>query len=1023
MSLFGDQGKGGIMEIRFWMTVAGVLFGAACALAQTASQDIHVAVNGNDAWSGKLAEPNADKSDGPLATLGAAVEAARKSPGVARRIVLGPGRYYVEQTVILSDRDSELTIEGAGDEKTIIYGGRRIANWQKDGDRFWAADVPEVKEGKPPSREATAARQSLGGGGWDFRALVVNDRLCLRSRLPETGRFEHETRFPVRWMSSAGGGWERKPTEKELTTMQYRAGDLGPWLSVRNAEVTVYHMWDESMAGVAANDPNTRTLTFSTPSKSPPGAFAVNTYVVWNVREGMKQPGQWYLDRDAGKVVYWPLPGEDMSKAHVVAPRVETIIELKGQKSKPLRHITLRSLTLSATTTPCKAGGFGAVGYRGALQSAWGEGIRIQDVEITNTAGHAIQEWGTRDLLVENCHLHHLGAGGCRAGEGTGRIENNRIHHIGMIYPSAIGLMAGGKAGGYTIRRNEIHHTPYSGICIGGVDLVVEENLLYRCMQEMHDGAAIYGGPQRAVIRRNVVRDIVESGKGYGVSSYYLDEKARDCVVEKNFSIGVVRPCHFHMTLNCTLRDNVFVYDGEMALSFARSAGVKVTGNIMQSNGNVKLNDPDAVAEWAGNLIVQSGDATPAISDAMPAPPATARNTPRSADATLLAKPPVLDGKLEGDEWPPGGVGLGDLPDQRRARGAPLMAKLCADATHLYIAVTVVSMYPEERKLGHEWGKDEGVEIAAQGKRPDGQLVTYVLRGFTSGTFDSLTVGGATEDEAKAFAQATGYAAAVDKQVWRCEWSIPFQALRFTLANRAVLPLNVTVYRSENNQFIQWAGTLGETWDLKRGGRLVFRDAKADATPRPKPVARAPRVPQAPTGGEWPGEALSVKETPHAIPVEGQPCLAKVCHDDGNLYVLLTAPVSDPSKLVRSDDWGKGDCAEVCFQDVSGATPGPVFVIHGFLTGKCESVPLGGAPAEAAARLGAAARFTAKADDKGWTGEWTIPLAAAGITPRPGLKLAFNVAVHRTETGEWLCWVGTMGPAYKLDSAGYLALE
>jgi hypothetical protein len=54
------------MEIRFWMTVAGILFGAACALAQTTSQDIHVAVNGNDAWSGKLAEPNADKTDGPF---------------------------------------------------------------------------------------------------------------------------------------------------------------------------------------------------------------------------------------------------------------------------------------------------------------------------------------------------------------------------------------------------------------------------------------------------------------------------------------------------------------------------------------------------------------------------------------------------------------------------------------------------------------------------------------------------------------------------------------------------------------------------------------------------------------------------------------------------------------------------------------------------------------------------------------------------------------------------------------------
>jgi acyl-CoA synthetase (AMP-forming)/AMP-acid ligase II len=33
----------------------------------------------------------------------------------------------------------------------------------------------------------------------------------------------------------------------------------------------------------------------------------------------MTEPGQWYLDRTAGKVVYWPVPGEEMSEAEVLA--------------------------------------------------------------------------------------------------------------------------------------------------------------------------------------------------------------------------------------------------------------------------------------------------------------------------------------------------------------------------------------------------------------------------------------------------------------------------------------------------------------------------------------------------------------------------------------------------------------------------------------------------------------------------------------------------------------------------------
>ena len=745
---------------------------------------------------------SATREAGSLPTLEAALEASRREPGEDRRIVLGPGLHYAEKTVTLDQRDAGLTIEGAGAGKTILHGGRRISGWRQDGEHFQVADVPEVKEGK-----------------WDFRALVVNDRLCPRARLPEEGRFDHDTRFPVRWMSSAGGGWERKPTEKELTTLQYREGDLGDWLSVRNAEVTVYHMWDESMVGLAAHDPKSRTLTFSTPAKSPPGAFGVNTFAVWNVREGMKQPGQWYLDRDAGRIVYWPLPGEDMSKAVAVAPTVETILDLNGQQGKPVRHVTLRSFTLSTTTTPCEAGGFGASLYRGALDFRWGEGVRVTNLEVTNIAGNAIRAWNVKDLTVADCRMTQLGAGGLRAGAGSGRIENNHLHHIGLIYPSAIGMAVSGP---FTIRRNEIHHTPYSGMSIGGEGIVVEENLLHHCMEELHDGAAIYGSPTKGVIRRNVVRDIIAKGTGYGVSSYYLDEKARDCIVEKNVSIGVKRPAHNHMTLNCTLRDNVFLCDGDMDLSFARSAGFRVTGNTFQLNGKLKVNDSDAIAEWKDNLIVQSGDETPAIGDAMPAEPREPRNKPLYAKAGPMPAVPVLDGKLGGDEWPPGGTGMNELPDQRRSRGAPLMAKFCADQDNLYVAVSVVSMYPEERKLGRAWGTDEGVELALGGFRPDGKPVTYVLRGFAGGKPESLTLAGATEAEAKALAEAIGYGSSVGKQIWSTEWAIPFQALRFAPRDGATLPLNVTVYRSENQAFIQWAGARGDTWDLERGGRLNF---------------------------------------------------------------------------------------------------------------------------------------------------------------------------------------------------------
>ena len=992
------------------VSACALLIPAVCLLAAGEQLTWYVSPDGNDVWSGQQTKPTAGGKDGPKATIAAALEATRKHAGKARRILLAPGRHYVTHTLELGSKDEGLAIEGAGAGKTIVYGGQRVTDWQKDGERFWAADAPEVKTGK-----------------WDFRALVVNDRFCPRARLPKQGRFEHESKFPVRWMSTAGGGWERKPTQKERTTMQYRAGDLGPWLSVRNAEVTVYHMWDESMVGVKAHDPATRTLTFSTPCGHPPGAFRKNTYVLWNVREGMTQPGQWYLDRNAGRIVYWPLPGEDMGKAIAVAPRVERIISLQGVKSKPLRGVSIESLTLSATTTPCKAGGFGASRYRGAIDLAWGQDIHIADVEITNTAGHAIRGWGTRDLHVERCHLHHLGAGGLRAGGGSGRLEQNHIHHVGMLYPSAIALSAGSSVAPYIIRRNEIHDTPYSGMGIGGHGTIIEENLLYRCMQVLHDGAAIYvSGAKGNILRRNVARDVVKAGSGYGVSSYYLDEKCRDCIVEKNVSIGVERPSQNHMTINCVLRDNVFIHTGSMSLGFSRCAGHQVTGNTFQLDGKLKLTDPDGVSEWSGNLIVQTGDALPAISGTMPRPAHKPRNKPKYAKVAPMANPPVLDGKLGGDEWPSGGSSLSELPDQRRARGAPLVAKFCADKDHLYVGVSVVTMFPEERKLGRVWATDEGVEIAVEGKLADGKPVTYVLRGFTDGSFDSVSVAGAPAAEARALGRATRYAAAADKKVWRCEWSIPFAALRFTPADRAVLPLNVTVYRSENRGFIQFAGTLGQSWDLERGGRLIFRGPSSGAKPRAKPAARARRVPRAATidgrasEGEWPADALVMKETPGGVPISGKPCTARVATDGRSLFVHMSIPTTT---VTGGSEWRRDDGAEVCIRGRTSDGRAVAWVVRGFAGGAYRSSVEAGAPGSASQALGKAVRFRSTVAKGGWQGEWSIPLQALGIHPADKAGIPFNLGIFRSASGEWINWVGTQGPTWKLEAAGVLKLD
>ncbi|MBI4877417.1 MAG: right-handed parallel beta-helix repeat-containing protein, partial [Acidobacteria bacterium] len=407
----------------------------------------------------------------------------------AKRIVVRGGDYFLSEPVVLGARNSGLTIEAAPGETPTFYGGRRIAGWSKSGERFWSAEAPA-----------------------DFRMLVVNGRRARPARLPATGYFTHETEFKVRWMGTSGGGWQRKPAEQELNTMRYKPGDLGPWLDLASVELTVYHMWDESLVRLRALDPQTRTLTFANPSGHPPGAFNVQRYVVWNVREGMTAPGQWYLDRGTRRVYYWPLEGEDMTRAEVLAPLVESIVRIEKA-----RDITLRGLRFSVTNTPPVAGGFGAGKFEGAVALNDTDGCRLEDLTVFNTGGQGIKAQNARGLRIAGCEVRDTGACGIIARGEAAEIADNHVHHVGATYPSAIGIYCGGK--NLLIAHNEVHDTPYTAVNCGGAGHRIESNSIYRAMLELHDGAAFYTiFGKGIVLRGNLVRDIPDTG-GYGSSS------------------------------------------------------------------------------------------------------------------------------------------------------------------------------------------------------------------------------------------------------------------------------------------------------------------------------------------------------------------------------------------------------------------------------------------------------------------------------------------------------------------------
>ena len=109
------------------------------------TQDFHVAPDGSDAWSGRLCEPKADRTDGPLATPARARDVIRMlkvsdglPPGGITVTVRG-GDYPLAEPLVLTAEDSgtasaPIVYRAAEGEAVRLSGGVRISGWRRVGD-------------------------------------------------------------------------------------------------------------------------------------------------------------------------------------------------------------------------------------------------------------------------------------------------------------------------------------------------------------------------------------------------------------------------------------------------------------------------------------------------------------------------------------------------------------------------------------------------------------------------------------------------------------------------------------------------------------------------------------------------------------------------------------------------------------------------------------------------------------------------------------------------------------------------
>lgn len=524
--------------------------------------NLYVAPDGNDRWSGRLRAPDRRKSDGPFATLEAARDAIRalkkagKLPEGGVTVWILGGVYPRQKTFLLTAEDggtkSAPIIYRAVPKETVrLVGGREVKRWTP------------VNDPKVLARMEEAARGHVLQTDLKAQGIVEYGRMARRGfgqPIVPAGLelFFQDRPMPLaRWPN--GEEWARiaaVPAGQQGGRFTYEGDRPKRWTQAEDLWVHGYWTYDWADTYEKVNSIDTQKREIATePPHGVYGYTAGKRFRALNLLEELDEPGEWYLDRAAGILYFWP-PAPLSEGRAVVSLLEEPLVAMRE-----VSHVALRGVTLECTR------GMG-------VEITGGSGNLVAGCTIRNigTVGVSIQN-GTGHRVV-SCDITECGDGGIQLSGGdrktltpAGHVALNnhiaRYSRWSRTYRPAILINGVGNRAAH----NRIHDAPHNAILMGGNEHLVEYNDIYRVCLQTGDAGAVYMGrdlTQRGiVIRYNYFHDITRRLEGSGgfidVMAVYLDDCFCGTTVYGNLFYRAGRAAMIGGGRDNVIENNIFI--------------------------------------------------------------------------------------------------------------------------------------------------------------------------------------------------------------------------------------------------------------------------------------------------------------------------------------------------------------------------------------------------------------------------------------------------------------------------------